>query len=137
MDVVDRLLGRHAGHEAALLRRSEDEHAATEVVAQPGEFPEVVHRAAADVGVGMGHVEALCLRQQPVKPHAVKTRPGDRPADLAASRSRQVGRERREGEGGDLDARVAAGGGDVAGLRQRPIAEGLVADRVANGGVHH
>ena len=136
MNKIDGLLGRHSGQQAPLLRRAKHEHTAAEVVAEPGQLAEILDRMTANGGVGMCDVEALGLRQKPVEPHAIEARAGDRAAHLAAGGRGKVGGKRREREGRDLDPAIPGGGREVAGLCQRPVAEGLVADRVAEGSVH-
>ena len=105
-------------------------------MAETGQLGEVVGRPPPHVGIGMGHVEALGLREQPMETHALEPRAGDRAANLTSLEAREFRDERREGERGDLQARVAAGRRGIAGLGKRPVAEGLVADRVAEWGVH-
>jgi hypothetical protein len=115
--------------------RAKHHHAAAEVAAEVRERLEIRDGTVAHIGIGMRDVKAFRLREQPVKPDAFEPRAGDGAADLFTLRWRNVRRQPAESEWSNLEAPVAALGGEVAGPRERPVLEGFVADGVGHGRV--
>ena len=132
VEMVRGLLVRNAGQQASLFRRPKDEHAAAEISREPGDVAEIRDRPVPHGGIGVRDMKPLRLRQQPVEADAVEPGGGERPPDLCAGGDGNVGDERREREGGDLEAGVATRSRTLAGLRERPVTKRLVADRVAH-----
>ena len=132
VEMVRGLLVRNAGQQASLFRRPKDEHAAAEISREPGDVAEIRDRPVPHGGIGVRDMKPLRLRQQPVEADAVEPGGGERPTDLCAGGGGNVGDERREREGGDLEAGVATRSRTLAGLRERPVTKRLVADRVAH-----
>ena len=132
VEPIDRLLRRHAGQQAPLMRRAEHHHPAAEIPAQPGEVLEVANGSPTDFRIGMRDVKAFDLGEQPVKPHALEAGPLDRATNVGPLRGAHLRGEPGERERRDFEPLIAAGRCEIAGLLQRPVLKCFVADRVAH-----
>ena len=130
--MISRLFKRYARPQAPLLGRSEDEHAAAEISTESGEFTEIGDRSLPHGGVGIRHMKPRRLGQEPVEPHALEPGGLKRATEVGPLSRRHLGGEWCQCERGDLEARIAACRGVIAGFCERPVAIGFIADGIAH-----
>ena len=123
----------HAREQAALHGRAEHQDPAAQVGAQAHELAEIVGRTAADLGVGMRQVEAFGLGQQPMQADDFQAVLIGQAPQLGPLLGRHIAGVFGQREGRNLDAGIAALGGEGKGLLMRPILKRLVADGELHG----
>ena len=127
---------RQAAGGVSLLGRAEHQHAVgTEIGAEIDQVANVLPAAAAQSCIGAGDVQALGADHQPVQSderRALRSRMMSRYSARCAALTSRGSFGQREGR--DLDSRITGLADRLAGVGERPLIEGLVADGMAK---HH